>query len=102
MITQSKSRFLRLCEIFLNTVNGILIIAIGVVIVCTIGLLFSDVLAFIDNLKAESIGTVLSSLLILWILMELLENQVGFLRGHKFNVGVLFWWLLSLSSENSW
>ncbi|NIO04420.1 MAG: hypothetical protein GTN74_07325 [Proteobacteria bacterium] len=88
MITEGKGKFLRLCELFLNAVNGILIIAIGVVIVCTIALLFNDVLAFIHDLKAEGIGTVLSSLLILWVLMELLENQVGFLRGHRFNVGV--------------
>lgn len=88
MITEGKNRFLRVCELFLNIVNGILIVAIGVVIVCTIGLLFTDILAFINDRTAQGIATVLGSLLILWVLIELLENQVSFLRGGRLNVGV--------------
>lgn len=88
MITEGKNRFLRVCELFLNIVNGILVVAIGVVIVCTISLLFGDVFAFIHDRTAQGIATVLGSLLILWVLIELLENQVSFLRGGRLNVGV--------------
>jgi uncharacterized membrane protein (DUF373 family) len=88
MITEGKNRFLRVCELFLSIVNGILIVAIGVVIVCTIGLLFGDVFAFIHDRTAQGIATVLGSLLILWVLIELLENQVSFLGGGRLNVGV--------------
>lgn len=88
MISEGKNRFLRVCELFLNIVNGILVVAIGVVIVCTISLLFGDVFAFIHDRTAQGIATVLGSLLILWVLIELLENQVSFLRGGRLNVGV--------------
>ena len=88
MKTDSRNRFLAACEKFLSVVNGILIVAIGVVIICTLGLLFSDVFSFVQDRTAHGIGVVLSSLLILWVLMELLENQVGFLKGKRLDVGV--------------
>jgi len=87
-MVNGKNKFLAACEKFLSIVNGILIVAIGVVIVCTIGLLFSDVLSFVRDRTAQGIGVVLGSLLILWVLMELLENQVSFLKGKRLDVGV--------------
>jgi len=88
MMTNGRNKFLTACEKFLSVVNGILIVAIGVVIVCTMGLLFSDVFSFVRDRTAQGIGVVLGSLLILWVLMELLENQVSFLKGKRLDVGV--------------
>ena len=49
---------------------------------------FSFRYAFIHDRTAQGIASVLGSLLILWVLIELLENQVSFLRGGRLNVGV--------------
>ena len=44
--------------------------------------------SFVRDRTAEGIGAVLGSLLIIWVLMELLETQVAFLKGRKFDVSV--------------
>ena len=88
MKTDQKNRFLILSEKFLDVVNGILIATIAIVILCAIGLLFIDVFSFVRDRTAEGIGAVLGSLLIIWVLMELLETQVAFLKGKKLDVSV--------------
>lgn len=88
MKTDQKNRFLILSEKFLDVVNGILIATIAIVILCAISLLFIDVFSFVRDRTAEGIGAVLGSLLIIWVLMELLETQVAFLQGKKLDVSV--------------
>jgi len=88
-VTESpKKRFLAASEQFLNIVNGILIATIAVVVLCAIGLLLMDVFSFFRDRTAEGIAAVLGSLLIIWVLMELLETQVAFLKGRKLDVSV--------------
>ncbi len=88
MADRPRRRFLAASEQFLNIVNGILIATIALVVLCAIGLLFIDVFSFVRDRTAEGIGAVLGSLLIIWVLMELLETQVAFLKGRKLDVSV--------------
>jgi uncharacterized membrane protein (DUF373 family) len=83
-----KKRFLAASEQFLSIVNGILIATIAVVVLCAIGLLLMDVFSFVRDRTAEGIAAVMGSLLIIWVLMELLETQVAFLKGRKLDVSV--------------
>jgi len=88
MRERPKKRFLLASEQFLNIVNGILIATIAIVVLCAISLLFIDVFSFVRDRTAEGIAAVLGSLLIIWVLMELLETQVAFLKGEKLDVSV--------------
>ena len=88
MTDRRKKRFLAASEQFLNIVNGILIATIAIVVLCAISLLFIDVFSFVRDRTAEGIAAVLGSLLIIWVLMELLETQVAFLKGEKLDVSV--------------
>ena len=88
MTDRPKKRFLAASEQFLNIVNAILIATIAIVVLCAIGLLFIDVFSFVRDRTVEGIAAVLGSLLIIWVLMELLETQVAFLKGRKLDVSV--------------
>ena len=84
----SKENFISANEILLDIVKSALIVIITFVLFCAIWLLINDTIYFFQNKAAEGIGTVLGSLLIIWVLIELLETQVGFLKGEKLNIGV--------------
>ena len=84
----SKENFISANEILLDIVKSALIVIITFVLFCAIWLLINDTIYFFQNKAAEGIGTVLGSLLIIWVLIELLEAQVGFLKGEKLNIGV--------------
>jgi uncharacterized membrane protein (DUF373 family) len=88
MTDRPKKRFLAASEQFLNIVNAILIATIAVVVLCAIGLLLTDVFSFVRDRTVEGIAAVLGSLLIIWVLMELLETQVAFFKGRKLDVSV--------------
>ena len=69
-------------------IQSAVIVAIGIVLIFSIGLLFYDIYFMIKNQYSQGIGTVLGSLLILWVLMELFENQVAHLKGEAADVSV--------------
>ena len=83
-----KEKFISANEILLDIVKSSLIVIITFVLFCAIWLLINDTINFFQNRAAEGIGIVLGSLLIIWVLIELLETQVGFLKGEKLNIGV--------------
>ena len=75
-------------ERFVFLIKSAVIVAIAIVLLFSIGLLFFDIYCLIRDRYSLGIGTVLGSLLILWVLMELFENQVGHLKGERIDVSV--------------
>lgn len=83
-----KTRFIERAESFEYFVNSILVVAIAVVILCAIGLLGFDIYTLFKRGFAQGIGTILASLLILWVLLELLATQIDFLKGGRPSITV--------------
>ena len=83
-----KTRFIEQAERFEYFVNAILVVAVAIVIVCAIGLIGFDIYTFFRLGLSKGIGAILSSLLILWVLLELLATQIDFLKGGNPGVSV--------------
>lgn len=83
-----SQQFILRSEQFVFLINSAVVVAIGVVLLFSIGLLFYDIYSLIKDRYVLGIGTVLGSLLILWVLMELFENQVAHLHGERIDVSV--------------
>jgi uncharacterized membrane protein (DUF373 family) len=83
-----SQQFILKSERFMFLINSAVIVAIAIVLLFSIGLLFFDIYCMIRDRYAMGIGTVLGSLLILWVLMELFENQVAHLKGERIDVSV--------------
>lgn len=83
-----KTRFIERVEKFEYAVNAVLVLSIALVILCAVGLLGYDVYSFFQNRFSQGIGTILASLLILWVLLELLDTQVDFLKGGRPSITV--------------
>jgi len=81
-------QFILKSEQFVFIVNSAAIVAIAIVLLFSIGLLFHDIYIMMRDRYAMGIGTVLGSLLILWVLMELFENQAAHLKGERIDVSV--------------
>lgn len=75
--------FIRRMDKFLFFIEGFLALAVSIVLLFAIGMLFFDIISMISNKYAEGIGTVLGSLLVIWVLLELLEAQLDHLKGKK-------------------
>ena len=80
--------FIAKSEKFMFFIRVLLIVTIAVVILFSVGLLFYDVFFMIKYKYSQGIGTVLGSLLILWVLMELIEAQINHLKGERIDVSV--------------
>ncbi len=85
---RKKNNFIERAETFEYYVNAVLVIAIAIVIVCAIVLLGYDIFSFIQKGFVQGIGTILASLLILWVLLELLATQIDFLKGGRPSITV--------------
>lgn len=83
-----SQRFIIKSEQFIFLINSVVIVTIAVVLLFSIGLLFYDIFCMVRERYSQGIGTVLGSLLILWILMELFETQVAHLKGGRIDVSV--------------
>ena len=75
--------FIMKSEQFIFLINSMVIVTIAVVLLFSIGLLFYDIFCMVRERYSQGIETVLGSLLILWILMELFETQVAHLKGER-------------------
>ena len=83
-----RTGFIERAEKFEYIVNAVLVIAIAVVIVCAVGLIGFDIFNFFRQGFSQGIGTILASLLILWVLLELLATQIDFLKGGRPSITV--------------
>ena len=83
-----RTNFIEFAEKFEYLVNAVLVFAIGIVIVCAVGLIGFDIFNFVKQGFTQGIGTILASLLILWVLLELLATQIDFLKGGRPSITV--------------
>jgi uncharacterized membrane protein (DUF373 family) len=83
-----RNRFIERAEKFEYLVNAVLVVAIGIVILCSLGLIGFDIYTFFQQGLSQGIGTILASLLILWVLLELLATQIDFLKGGRPSITV--------------
>jgi uncharacterized membrane protein (DUF373 family) len=74
--------------IFLKLVNSLLVVVISLVLLFALGMLSFDIYKMLVQQYSEGIGTVLGSLLIVWVVLELLEAQINHLRGEKMNASI--------------
>jgi uncharacterized membrane protein (DUF373 family) len=68
--------------------NIVMLFALAVISLVALWLLVEDTWSYFSGHKAKDVGHVLGSLLILWVLVELLHTQIEFLRGGKFHISV--------------
>jgi uncharacterized membrane protein (DUF373 family) len=73
---------------FSAVMNIVMFIALAVISLVALWLLVEDTWSYFSGHKAKDVGHVLGSLLILWVLVELLHTQIEFLRGGKFHISV--------------
>lgn len=72
----------------LNVINSILVMILSIVLVSAVGLLFFDVFEMIKHRFTQGIGSVLGSVIIVWVILELLEAQVDHLKGKKLKASI--------------
>jgi uncharacterized membrane protein (DUF373 family) len=88
MVKDFKSSVIRLSEKFSDLMNIVILGIMLIIIVGVIGLLIQDTISFYRKGFSTGIGTLLGSLLVLWVLLELLHTQIDYLKGGKFNISV--------------
>jgi|Deesub1362B_J571_1020462.scaffolds.fasta_scaffold00061_29 uncharacterized membrane protein (DUF373 family) len=84
-----KSFLIRFAESFSSTMNLVLVLALILITLGVAGLFFYDVInIFAKNNISYGIISALGSLLILWILIELMNTEIEHLKGGRFNISV--------------
>ncbi len=84
-----KSRILQFAEAFSSAMNLFLIISLIAISLGIIGLFIYDIFQFFDkNITHGIIITALGSLLIFWVIIELMNTEIEHLKGGKFNISV--------------
>lgn len=72
----------------LTLVHTVLIFAVTIILLFTLGMLLLDLYKAVSTKFSEGMGTVLGSLLIVWVVLELLEAQIDNLNGKKLNASL--------------
>jgi uncharacterized membrane protein (DUF373 family) len=81
-----ESKLIQAAERFTYGLNLILVVALVGASLCVVGLFLSDIVhVFTGNLE-RGILTALGTLLILWMMVELMENEIKTLKGGRFNI----------------
>lgn len=88
MAKDLKERIVGTSERFSDLLNVLVLCIMVLIIVGVVGLLIQDTISFYRVGFSQGIGTLLGSLLVLWVLMELLHTQIDYLKGGKFNISV--------------
>ncbi len=83
-----ESWLIRWSERLLHGFNLVLMIGLVVMAAAVAGLLVSDIFSALDTDLEIGVIKSLGSLLVLWMMIELLHTQVAHLRGGRFRVGV--------------
>ncbi|UCG79133.1 MAG: phosphate-starvation-inducible PsiE family protein [Nitrospirota bacterium] len=84
-----KNALIVFAEKFSGVMNLVLVIALIVITLGVVGLFAYDVLQLLqgDDIS-HGIITVLGSLLVLWVMIELMNTEISHLKGGKFNISV--------------
>lgn len=83
-----KNLLINFSERFSQTMNLILVLALIGLTLGIIGLFISDVQKLLTGNLESGIITALGSLLILWVVIELMDTEIAHLRGGKFQISV--------------
>ncbi|HET6516523.1 MAG TPA: protoglobin domain-containing protein [Thermodesulfovibrionales bacterium] len=83
-----KNALVTFSEGFSQTTNFILVLALIGLTLGVVGLFFSDVYRLITGNLEHGIITALGSLLILWVMVELMNTEIAHLKGGKFYISV--------------
>lgn len=83
-----KNLLINFSERFSQTMNLILVLALIGLTLGIIGLFISDVQKLLTGDLESGIITALGSLLILWVVIELMDTEIAHLRGGKFQISV--------------
>lgn len=83
-----KNVLISFSERFSQTMNLILVLALIGLTIGVIGLFISDVQELFSGELESGIIAALGSLLILWVVIELMDTEIAHLRGGKFQISV--------------
>lgn len=83
-----RNALITFSERFSQTMNLILVLALIGLTLGVIGLFVSDVQKLLTGDLESGIITALGSLLILWVVIELMDTEIAHLRGGKFQISV--------------
>ncbi|GBD98837.1 phosphate-starvation-inducible E [bacterium BMS3Abin07] len=84
-----KTLLITFAEKFSSVMNLVLVLALIVITLGVVGLFVSDLVNLVrGNNISHGIITVLGSLLILWVMIELMNTEIAHLKGGKFNISV--------------
>jgi len=76
-------------ERFTQGLNLVLGLALGAVSIAVVGLFVYDVAGIFKNPKMETgVVAALGSLLIIWVMIELLDTEISHLKGHKIPINI--------------
>ena len=83
-----KSALVTFSERFSQAMNLVLVLALMGLTIGVIGLFVRDVIEIFRGQYAEGIITALGSLLILWVMIELMSTEISHLKGGKIGISV--------------
>lgn len=87
-IYRIKSTLIDFSEKFLQSANLILVLALIGLTLGAIGLFITDVQKLLSGDLEKGIITSLGSLLIIWVMIELMNTEISHLKGGKFRISV--------------
>ena len=79
---------LRFAERFSFALKLVLVVALMGISLAVVGLFVSDVVSLFHHRTAHQVLGALGSLLIIWVMVELMENEIRQLRGGRFKIQV--------------
>lgn len=87
-IYRIKSKILQYAEGFSGAMNLFLVIALIAISLGVVGLFVHDIVQFFHKGFTHGIISALGSLLIFWVLIELMNTEIEHMKGGKFNISV--------------
>jgi uncharacterized membrane protein (DUF373 family) len=83
-----KSSLVTFAERFSGAMNLILVFSLIIITLGVVGLFVHDLTTLFRGNISQGIITALGSLLILWVLIELMNTEISHLKGSRFNISV--------------
>jgi len=83
-----KTWLVGFAERFSGAMNMVLVFSLILITLGVVGLFFYDLWSLVEGNFSKGILSALGSLLILWVLIELMNAEISHLKGGKFNISV--------------
>lgn len=81
-----ETGLIRLSERFTYGLNLVLVLSLAGLSIAVVGLFVKDILQVFNGKPEKAIFSALGSMLILWMMIELMENEIKNLKGGSFNI----------------